>query len=487
MAKRWQIIMAGLVLTGLFLNQLARSQADPDLWGYLAFGRLFWSGPGFPYHDVFSYAPTLPLWVYHEWLTGVVFYPLYQYLGPWSLQVLRYGLALGAVGLTWGVARRRGAGPLASGLILLWWCYVLASSYSPLRAGAFTYFCFALYLFVLESHRLDGRAGRLAWLAPIMLVWANAHGGFLAGLGLVGLYFLGGLLARRWSWPLLAAGAGAGLATLINPYGLAYWGYLVEAVRLPRAEIGEWASLWGAWQGGAPGDQVVFFLLALLLCALLAAWHRRWEPTKLLVLLVTAYLGASHLRHQPFFFLAMMALGASDLAALLGRFREAPWAASLGRALGGRWAGGLGLALVGVLLLKWLLAAPWVLAPLGPGQAQGAWHYYPLGAVEYLAKRQARGNLLPQFLWGEYVLWRLGPGIKVGMDGRYETVYPPAYCLAYFDFLRGRPGGERFLAQYPHHYALFPPGSPAVALLERTPGWVKVYQDAGSVLYRRTP
>jgi hypothetical protein len=33
--------------------------ADPDLWGYLAFGRLFWGQDHFPYQDVFAYVPTL--------------------------------------------------------------------------------------------------------------------------------------------------------------------------------------------------------------------------------------------------------------------------------------------------------------------------------------------------------------------------------------------------------------------------------------------
>lgn len=39
------------------------SIADPDLWGYLSFGHLFWQGHKFPYQDVFSYVPTLNPWV----------------------------------------------------------------------------------------------------------------------------------------------------------------------------------------------------------------------------------------------------------------------------------------------------------------------------------------------------------------------------------------------------------------------------------------
>ena len=68
------MIIATLVILG-------QTTADLDLWGYLAFGRLFWGQPHFPYQDVFAYVPTLHPWVYHEWLTGVLFYPLYQTLG----------------------------------------------------------------------------------------------------------------------------------------------------------------------------------------------------------------------------------------------------------------------------------------------------------------------------------------------------------------------------------------------------------------------
>jgi hypothetical protein len=79
---------SGVFLALLFfvLERLTNTTPDPDLFGYLAFGKLFWETGRFPYQDVFSYVPTLKLWVYHEWLTGVLFYPLYQSLGVPGLQ-----------------------------------------------------------------------------------------------------------------------------------------------------------------------------------------------------------------------------------------------------------------------------------------------------------------------------------------------------------------------------------------------------------------
>ena len=93
-----------LIITQTLLF-LSRTIADPDLWGYLAFGRLFWGRGHFPYLDVFAYVPTLNLWVYHEWLTGVLFYPIYQIMGGAGLQVLKYFFGLATVGLVYLTAR----------------------------------------------------------------------------------------------------------------------------------------------------------------------------------------------------------------------------------------------------------------------------------------------------------------------------------------------------------------------------------------------
>jgi hypothetical protein len=59
-----------VVMVLVLLNALSGTTADPDLWGYMAFGRFFWETKHFPYQDTFAYVPTLKIWVYHEWLTG---------------------------------------------------------------------------------------------------------------------------------------------------------------------------------------------------------------------------------------------------------------------------------------------------------------------------------------------------------------------------------------------------------------------------------
>lgn len=101
-----------LGIVALFLGIFSSSAADPDLWGYLAFGRLFWEKGSFPYHDVFSYTPTKTIWIYHEWLTGIIFFPIYKIFGAGGLQLLKYLLGMTTVGLVYATAIRRKARPI---------------------------------------------------------------------------------------------------------------------------------------------------------------------------------------------------------------------------------------------------------------------------------------------------------------------------------------------------------------------------------------
>jgi hypothetical protein len=58
-----RILITALLISWV-LSRMATTVADGDLWGYLSFGRLFWETRRFPYHDIFSYVPTLHPWVY---------------------------------------------------------------------------------------------------------------------------------------------------------------------------------------------------------------------------------------------------------------------------------------------------------------------------------------------------------------------------------------------------------------------------------------
>jgi hypothetical protein len=476
----------GLLALAVLLNAMAKTKADPDLWGYLAFGRLFWDTGAFPYRDVFSYVPTLPVWVYHEWLTGVLFYPLYQELEGAGLQLLKYALGLGTVAMIYLTARERGASRLSAALVLFLIQLFPVIGFSPVRAQVFTYCFFVTTVYLLEHARLNQRWRGLWLLVPLQVFWCNLHGGFLAGLGLIGLYAVGEAWSRRPFRPYLRVLLLAGLATLVNPYGWEYWRYLWIAISLPRPEITEWASVWGAyWHSQIGWFELAYTLFIVSFAGFLAVRARWRELSPILALCLVLYLGLRHLRHLTFFLLLVGAY----LPALLTTCLEPlppprdPKSARL------RHIAAVLLALTALLpAYKFLSRHPLNLETShSPDATSSPGQYYPVEAVAYLRSQQLRGNLLTEFGWGEYLIWDLYPRCRVALDGRYETVYPAPVAQSYFNFINQVGNSRQFLDDYPPDLILLSPRTKACALISSLPEWRQVYADTGATLFVRLP
>lgn len=486
-------LSCGLLLALFIVNRVAIINADPDLWGYLAFGKLFWNSSRFPYQDVFSYLPTLHLWVYHEWLTGVFFYPIYKFLGFSGLQFLKYSFALATMALVYITARKRGGRRLASALfIILIMRGFIYYGYSPVRAQIFTYFFFALTLYLLETSRLTGSWRRLWLLVPIQILWCNLHGGFLAGLGLMALYALGEAISRRPYLPYLGVLVLSGLATLINPYGLHYWHYLIQAVTMPRPQIWEWGSIYHLYRTGNISIDEIINLLVMVILTLILAWRNHWrELTPGLCLGLVMYLGLTHIRHMVFVYLLMGAY----LPLLLNIYLEG---LQSHRKLAGVWDRyhrhpGLVLAViaVGVGFFAYLFSqkAPFSLRILAlPASARAVpGNYYPLGAVNYIQSHGLSGKLLSEFGWGEYLIWTLHPRCYVSPDGRYETVYPKEVAKQFLTWDLGDVNWRTFLNRYPPDMILIDSRSRIYRQIHRASHWRQAYADAGCALFLRSP
>lgn len=480
----WLQIIIALGTIALILGRLTETMADPDLWGYMSFGQLFWTTPGFPYQDIFSYTPTKTLWVYHEWLTGVFFYPIYQHLGAAGIQALKFILGMGTALLIYRTARTRGAQAPAAVLGLLLISPFFSFAYSPLRAQAFTNLFFVLTLYLLETSKQKNRYNALWWLVPLCLLWANLHGGFVAGLGIIGLFALGELISRRPSKPYWLILAPATCVTLINPYGLRYWTYLKDALLMPRPDIDEWHSVFFALQNGEFSTNILMFFILAILALLMLTTSRRHSFSDILLILVTSYLAFRHVRHQSVFFLVMGCCGPLY-------FTRAWESVRYSAVHTDRWKKPLSV-LTGLLFLflffffgaRFITGHPLDITFGNTAQSQASDYNYPVGAAEFLRKHDLHGNILTEFSWGEYIIWSL-PGSRVAMDGRYETIYTATSSREYFEFTRGGTGWRDYLGKYPHELILFRRESNVPALLREEPLWKLIYSDGDCVLFQK--
>jgi hypothetical protein len=111
---------------------------------------------------------------------------------------------------------------------------------------------------------------------------------------------------------------------------------------------------------------------------------------------------------------------------------------------------------------------------------------YPVEAVRLLRASGVQTNLAIPMNWGEYVLWHVGPGIKVSMDGRRETVYTDAGYTEVMDFTFGRDDWDRLLRRPGVDLALVPTAEwPVYNLLKLKPGWTILHVDDRAALFGR--
>lgn len=480
------ILVCGSLVISLILFCLGTTTADMDLWGYLAFGRLFWEQGRFPYVDVFSYVPTLKPWVYHEWLTGVLFCPLYESLGGPGLQAFKYAIGLATFGLIFSTARRLGGSAPAAGIALAMIAWPFGFSFAPVRAQVFTYFFFALTLYVLENYRIQRRRYTFLPLGFLFALWANLHGGFVAGLGLIALYGLGEAFSHRDFLPYTACLGLALLATLINPYGWHYWDYLVKALTMPRPELNEWASIYQAIGHGTFSPMELTYMFSITLFSLLVIWRdRRNDLTILLILGVTFGLSIKHIRHLPFF---LIALGVY-LPRALNNYEDY-FRVGIPSGLDPRHRALIMASLMGVSLLSLLVfirQAPFCMKLPEQPRTVSDTKFYPIDAIDYLKAHNLSGKLLVFFDWGAYALWNLYPDFRVAIDGRYETVYPQAVRREYFDFLGARGNWRQFLNRFPPDFILLPANLEIAALLQKDRQWKAIYAEKGCILFQTTP
>jgi hypothetical protein len=470
----------GLVLPVAFLTLVGvvalRAIDDPDFWWLLRAGQYMVETRSFPTTDPFSATAEGAEWLNHAWGFELLVYGAYALAGTTGA-ILLQGLAASVTfGVLYGLLRREGVGR--------GWCLWLLGLgalatygfWAP-RPQLITYLMLALFAWILADYQA-GRQRRL-WPLPVLTaVWANMHGGFLAGPALVALCAAGELvgwamgddsgraggLARARTLAIWSAASVA--ASLANPfhYHSILFPFQVMGDRASQAWIVEWASP----PFGHPQVMVLEIMLGLmLLLALGAARPVPWRD--LVVLLPFVHLGLQAARNTPL----LVIVATPILGRAVAACADADWAQlpSLGRrALS---AGALGLVLLASSLMAGSRQPVKVLHAFRP--TFGVAHTLPSGAVEFLRREGRRGALWNEYGWGGYLIWHLYPELRVSIDGRM-AVYGPARFAEHLAVAELTPGWQGVLARRDVTAAVVRSGSALAAAL-RASGWQVRYED----------
>ena len=463
--------------------------ADPDLWGHIAFGRLFLQ-TGAVSHDPFNYSVPGHAWAVHEWLAELTMARIYDSFGILGLKLWKFACTAITIIILEIAVAETGAGPPLQAAVLI----VVAVALMPLmqfRPQLYTYIFLAALSALLARENYRRRAP--LWLAvPILALWANLHGGFVIGVVVLALYTglvaIKSLIGRRDFYRcarLAAVTAASAAATLANPYGIEAWSHVLGALDNPvtRREMVDWQPLLAVLSNspGLHSGAIFFALIVVLLMVLALAFIMTPRGGDLPLIAIAAVMGAatfSAVRNMPLAVITAAAPLARHLHLLGNKMRGAGGPASATFAPSGFNRVGQIVIFAAALMLT--LGERGLLSSRIPAAMD-----YPVGAVAFMRSHQLSGNLLARFEWGQYAIFHLAPASKIFVDGRIDLVYPPQVIDEYLDFFAGRQRGARLLDSYPHDYVLMPTGSPADATLSARTDWRPIYRDPVAVLFAR--
>jgi hypothetical protein len=256
----------------------------------------------------------------------------------------------------------------------------------------------------------SSRKWALLGVPAVFALWANLHGGLVAGLLLIGLVAVGLAIDRRRGFAaVVAVGALAFAATFATPLGAGLWSY-IASFQNPGVKLA--TSEWGS------AFQSAGALVDLALAAAFAAWlwARRPPGSQVTPLLVTAgFLLAS------LYSLRNMIFVGPALFFLIAESRDRAGPVPLRPVLAAGTAAVLALVLWG--------------AVLGPAKSGT---YLEQSPVDYALRHPPKqGRIAAIGGVSSYLLWR-SPRTPVLVNGWLEH-FSQAALRANYGVVRGRP------------------------------------------------
>jgi hypothetical protein len=489
-----------LAFISMFMVLLATLQlTDTDYFWHLKTGEYIVTHGALPNGDVFSFTHLGQPWVLHEWLFEVVLYGMFTWLGALGVKLLTATLAMSALGITYALLKRLAVSPFFAFALLLAAFIPFQLGVSP-RPQLVTYVFFAGFLYLLLSYKYFQTSRYLLALPLLMVVWVNAHGGYMLGLALAGL-FVACEWANYWSRSerdekqkqrlvrLTLTAVATALASSINPGFLEHWLYPFQVIGLGATRnIQEWQSpAFHDW--GTRG----YLMLVLVFIVSYTYTARKPDFTELIIPTFLMILGFIAIRHVPlaaltlitFIAIALSRGPAAGLSAFwhrtgLGQFYE-------------RWVGGGKQLGKGEYVLNWLLLL---------AIAFGLSVFYPIyhakdedkanedlsvKAAEFVANAGLTGHMFNSYDFGGYLIYRLYPAQRVFIDGRAD-MYGDAFFKEYAKIIGVKSGWEKTFDKYQIDYVIIGRDGPLRQLLQARGDFRLVYDDKhNSVLVRNIP
>jgi hypothetical protein len=464
MSHRTLVVIA--VFLSIFTFDLARP-TDIDFWWHLRTGQLIAESGAVPRVDPFSFTAAGRPWVAHEWLWELGVFRLYR-LGGYRAAVLLSGLIVTlAYVILYRLLRRLGANEIAAAGLVLWAAFLGVPNLGA-RPREFTFLFFAVFLDRLYRHRA-GESGKL-WLLPLLMpLWANLHGGFVFGLGLLGVFAMSETVAwlagrspaprRLWAVTLTAV-----LATALHPLGPRVLLYPLDYYR--GAENPSFQSVTEFASPNFHNPLYLVFAAGLVALMLLPATSGPGSGTDALLVAVFTLQALVSVRQVG---LCALVLAPVLVRRAVDRFR---FVRALAPARLPRFVAQLNVALLGLLLLgaaAYAARQPSIQLSTKPRTAEE-----PVAGARFIQEHHLPDPVFNFQPWGGYLIHEWYPERRVFIDGRMD-MYGKAIVDDYLNAAAAKPQWTEIFDRWGIQTVLLPKDSPLAAVLRADPHWQRLF------------
>lgn len=450
-----------------------------DLGWHIAAGNLIAQTGTIPNRDVWSFTTGDHPWYLFSWLWDYLAAKLHNLYGFTVLLVATAVAGASILYIQTLQAVKLGSTPLAI-------CIVIGLSglslpqFSPpdvflaVTPQVITLVLIPVFQFVLMSLRERVALVSASLLPILMILWVNMHGGFVIGIGIIGVFLAQAIWdkskqrIKTYSAVLVACL----LAGCINPWGIESYSKVLEFLFSDTQNgISEWQSVFARFEGKTDIPSVVFLCVSVL--GFYGARHTFKTHWLLWLFTLLLYVKAwQQIRYISLFTVWSMPWIAYGISNLLAKSEQAAMPPLGGKA-----------SLMLMIVISIASALVWNYRyEKSPDLPDVRW---PKEEITFIERNYAGKNLLNHWNYGSFIIYQTRGTLRVFIDGRANTAYPLS-TFENFEKLSSTSGWTEVIKKYNIGVVLWPKiDTKMQAYFKGNSDWQLVYEGRMAMVFAR--
>ena len=475
-----------IVILAIILSGKGNLLGDADTGYHIRAGEYMIDNLKVPSHDLFSHI-TPPLeWTAHEWLSEVILALIHRSAGLTGVVVAMAILIAFVHVILMRFLRSSGISIIVAA------CIVALSAGASIihwlaRPHIFSLLLILIWYFILDTYQYK-KKNYLYLLLPLMLLWVNLHGGFIAGFMLLAVYITGNVLMAIFQREerqdkigkiktLVIYSMLCLLTTLLNPKGY-------EILLFPFNLISNTFIMDHVSEFLSPNfhTDLRFKYMLLLMILVFGISVLRLNAIEIILVLVFTHMSLYSARYIPLYAIILSPILGRQIDNLLHEFRERRLIKRI-LAISERTARTDSMAKFNL----WAIMTVVVLAVMvftGQLSYEFDRKKLPVDAVQFMQQEKITGNMFNNDEFGDYIIYASWPEYRVFVDGRID-MYGVEITKEYFKVIRIEPGWDNVLRKYDINWIIYNNKSALSRFLLERNDWKLIYSDKVANIFVR--